>query len=175
MWAIMLEQAIQALESVLGPLLEAVLCDHLTMGRPPQKQHLGLQMPAAALAAAAAFASAAAEAAGGTRNKPPSPLPRHPAAAPAVPPPPQGPLGSDAGTRFEDALVRLGLPLPPLDAAACVMLLLKSEWLCSSKFPITIKRRLETVEAVSAEQASKHLPLLPPFPSVLIGPWSYLW
>lgn len=116
----MLEQAIQALESVLGPLLEAILSDDLAMIGPNQTQ-------SQALARFAPFPSVTVEASAGTTN-----LEIH-----------------RADTEAALAGQGQGLPLPPLDAAACVGLLLKSEQLCLSKFPITIKKRLEVVEAVS--------------------------
>ena len=53
---------------------------------------------------------------------------------------------------LEEALVELGMPLTPLGAAVCVDVLLKNDWLCSAKFPVTIRKRLETVEAVSSLQ-----------------------
>ena len=147
----MVEQASQVLESILGPLLEAILCECVTMGMTVAYANPQTSLPPAMQAAASAFAAAAAKAAVGTGHVPPptpptAPLPRRRSA-----PPPS--LGSfqmrDGG--LEAALTELGVPLPPFSALNCLEVLLKLDWLTSAKFPISIRKRLETVSTVSVD------------------------
>ena len=142
----MLEQAFQTLEGIFGPLLEAILCEYLTMGPQQQwREAASVEPPQGMAAAASAFAAAATAAAAGTRNVPPPPFPGSPAsrgmpaASPQVTP----------GRGLQEALAQLGLPQPPQSASACADLLLGNEWLRLAKFPVTIRKRLETVSAVS--------------------------
>jgi hypothetical protein len=87
-WAIMLEQSCQTLEGILGPFLEAVLCEYRTMEEGPSTS-----LPA-----------------------------------------------------------EVNLPAAPYSAGAACELLLRHERLCHTKFPVTIRRRLEVASAVSAER-----------------------
>ncbi|GAX84741.1 hypothetical protein CEUSTIGMA_g12163.t1 [Chlamydomonas eustigma] len=152
-WAIMLEQACQTLEMILGPLLEAVLCESVTMGVPPQS---GPSVSTAMLAAASTFAAAAAAAAADVQGSPHSILPKPPMQRPplktigASPPPApflctSGP-NNNTSVSLEAELQRLKIPLPPYGTAACIDVLLGHDWICSTKFPVAIRKRLETLQ-----------------------------
>ncbi len=153
----MLEQGCQTLESIFGPLLEAVICEHVTMVAGAASPAT-LQRPKPSpdmLSAAATFAAAAAAAAASTGSMPPTSIARSaqqtrslPEMAASsrpggLPPPPPGPAAARGSLEAEISL--LGLPLPPLSAATCIGTLLQHEQLLAARFPIPMRKRLETL------------------------------
>lgn len=62
------------------------------------------------------------------------------------------------------------IPHPPYDAATCVDLLLRHDWLSYNKFPVTIRKRLETASAVSTGKPSAQSPciVMPCYNTVLV-------
>lgn len=119
-WAIMLEQACQTFEAILGPFLEAVLCECTTMDLMPADSvnlspRISLQ-PTRASAPSSGYGDS-----GGS---------------PGVGTPPAL-HGADSGALSDI------LPHPPYAASTCLDLLLRHKWLCHNKFPVTMRKRLE--------------------------------
>jgi hypothetical protein len=108
------------------------------------------------LAAASTFAAAAAAAAADVQGFPHTPIiPKPPVQHPclrsnvASPPPASAPQAIEASAIYEAELQGMGMPLPPYGTAVCTEVLLGQDWLCSSKFPHTIRKRLEALQSVS--------------------------
>ena len=75
---------------------------------------------------------------------------------------------------LEAALTELGVPLPPFSAWHCSEVLLKLDWLASAKFPISMRKRLETISAVREAIDRIDAVLLFGFvlPHLLIAEWA---